>query len=141
MLHTSFRVQRYKERIATGLQSDDGIQQSSRPCQVSFYLAEPAHTFVVVTLQQSFSCCYPLTNLLLGYPYNYIIYTILFFIRQFEALEFQRSGKLYSERTEIATRHELIADTLGLIFGNQLGPGNTTLGTRLVKEVNYCATE
>ena len=53
-------------------------------------------------------------------------------------LELERSGKLNCERTEIATRHQLVFDVLGFILRNKFCTGNTTLGTCLVEEVNHC---
>ena len=62
-------------------------------------------------------------------------------IEDLERLKLQRSCKLYCERTEITTRHNLIFDSLSLILGNQLGTSNTSLCTSLVEEVNDGAAE
>ena len=56
-------------------------------------------------------------------------------------LEFQRSIEFYGEWTQVATSHNLVLDALCLILGNQLGTCDTTLGTSLIEEVDYGATE
>ena len=55
--------------------------------------------------------------------------------------ELEGSGKLYCERTQVATRHELVADALSFVLRDEFGSGNATLGTRLVKEVNDSAAQ
>ena len=60
---------------------------------------------------------------------------------ELKRLEFKRSCEFNREWTEIATRHYLVLDSLGLILGNQLGTSDTTLGTSLVEEVDYGAAE
>ena len=62
-------------------------------------------------------------------------------IEDLERLELKRCCKFYGEWTEIATRHNLVLDSLSLILGNQLGTCDATLGTSLVEEVDYGAAE
>ena len=63
------------------------------------------------------------------------------FIEDLKRLELKRCIEFYGEWTQVATSHNLVLDALSLILGYQLCSGDATLGTCLIKEVNYCATE
>ena len=55
--------------------------------------------------------------------------------------ELERCRKLYSERTQIASCHNLVLYALGFVLGDEFRSCDASLGAGLVEEVHYGAAQ